>query len=52
MVSPAPAPIGFNVTPEQKLELMEYWLSVVKRKWVVLGLGLVVALVAGVLPIR
>ena len=49
MVSPAGAPVGFNVTPEQKLELMEYWLSVVKRKWVVLGLGLAVALVAGVI---
>jgi len=49
MVSPAGAPMGFNVTPEQKLELTEYWLSVVKRKWAILGLVLVVALVAAVI---
>jgi capsular exopolysaccharide synthesis family protein len=40
--------MGFTVTPEQKLELMEYWLSVLKRKWAILGLGLVVAMVAAV----
>lgn len=36
------------VTPEQKLELLEFWRSVVKRKWAVLALGLVVAVLAGV----
>ena len=41
-------PSGFSVTPEQKLELLEYWRSVLKRKWAILGLGMVVALVAAI----
>ena len=41
-------PSGFSVSPEQKLELLEYWRSVLKRKWAILGLGMVVALVAAI----
>ena len=45
----AMVPLGFSVTAEQKLELLEYWRSVSKRKWAILALGLVVALVAAIL---
>jgi capsular exopolysaccharide synthesis family protein len=40
-------PISLGVTEEQKLELLEYWRSITKRKWPILGLALVAALVAG-----
>ena len=46
---PLPAPAGLSVTPEQKLELLEYWRSITKRKWLILALSLVVALVAAVI---
>jgi len=48
MISPGVAPTSFNVTPEQKLELLEYWRSILKRKWAILALALVVAVVASV----
>jgi capsular exopolysaccharide synthesis family protein len=41
-----PAPI---VSAEQRLELLEYWRSITKRKWAILALVAVVALVAGVI---
>jgi polysaccharide biosynthesis transport protein len=41
-------PIG-GISAEQKLELLEYWRSVVKRKWAIIVLGLLVALVAAVI---
>lgn len=43
---PGPAPLGFNVTPEQRLELLEYWRSIVKRKWLILALVLAAVVVA------
>lgn len=43
-----PAGLG-GISAEQKLELLEYWRSLVKRKWAILALGLVVAVVAGVI---
>ncbi len=54
LLGPAAAPFGFVpaaplVTAEQKLELLEYWRSVTKRKWAILALGAMVALVAGVI---
>jgi len=45
---PAFAPLGLAVSQEQKLELLEYWRSITKRKWGILGLALMVALLAGV----
>lgn len=45
---PVFAPLGFSVSAEQKLELLEYWRSIVKRKWAILGLGFIVALLAAV----
>ncbi len=47
-VAPAPvfAPLGFSVTAEQKLELLEYWRSITKRKWAILGLAAIVAVLA------
>lgn len=45
---PVFAPLGFNVSAEQKLELLEYWRSIVKRKWAILGLALIVAVLAAV----
>lgn len=45
-----PEPLfGQGISAEQKLELLEYWRSITKRKWAILGLGLVVAAVAAVL---
>lgn len=38
----------FNVSAEQKLELLEYWRSIVKRRWMILGLVAMAALLAGV----
>ena len=46
---PAFAPVGLSVSAEQKLELLEYWRSITKRKWLILALSLVVALVAAVI---
>lgn len=40
-------PMSLGVSDEQKLELLEYWRSIQKRKWAILALGLVAALVAG-----
>jgi polysaccharide biosynthesis transport protein len=37
-----------TITAEQKLELLEYWRSITKRKWAILALGLVVAGLAAV----
>lgn len=47
MPQPAPfAPLSLGVSAEQKLELLEYWRSVTKRKWAILALALVVAVLA------
>ncbi len=45
---PAIAPANLSVSPEQKLELLEYWRSITKRKWLILALGMVAALLAAV----
>ena len=37
-----------GISAEQKLALLEYWRSVVKRRWAILALGLLVAVVAGI----
>lgn len=42
-----PSPL-VNISAEQKLELLEYWRSITKRKWPILALGLVVAGLAAV----
>ena len=39
---------GPAISAEQKLELLEYWRSVVKRKWAILALAGVVAVLAAV----
>ena len=44
----APPPVGLAVSAEQRLELLEYWRSITKRKWMILGLTIVVAIVAAV----
>ena len=44
----APMPQSVGISQEQKVELLEYWRSVVKRKWAILGLALAVAVLAGV----
>jgi capsular exopolysaccharide synthesis family protein len=44
--APAFAPLGLAVSAEQKLELLEYWRSITKRKWAILGLAVVVAVLA------
>lgn len=36
-----------GLSEESRLELLEYWRSVTKRKWMTLALGLVMAIVAG-----
>lgn len=47
VVQPLPfKPITLAVSDEQKLELLELWRSVLKRKWAILGLGLAAAAVA------
>ena len=46
--APAFAPLGFAVSQEQKQELLEYWRSITKRKWAILGLAAIVALLAAV----
>ena len=48
-MQPQMAPSGLGVTPEQKLELLEYWRSITKRKWAILSLGLMVAVLAAVI---
>jgi succinoglycan biosynthesis transport protein ExoP len=45
---PAFAPLGLGVSQEQKLELLEYWRSITKRKWAILGLAFIVAVLASV----
>jgi succinoglycan biosynthesis transport protein ExoP len=45
---PAFAPLGLAVSQEQKLELLEYWRSITKRKWAIMGLAAMVALLAAV----
>ncbi|MDP3293529.1 MAG: polysaccharide biosynthesis tyrosine autokinase [Nevskia sp.] len=40
-------PIGIQVSDEQKLELLEYWFSIKKRKWAILGFAAACAVVAG-----
>ncbi len=49
-VAPPPLFAG-TISEEQKLELLDYWRSVVKRKWAILALGVAVALVATVLAL-
>ncbi len=44
---PPPSPL-VTISAEQKLELLEYWRSITKRKWAILALGLVVAALAAV----
>ncbi|MDO6386043.1 polysaccharide biosynthesis tyrosine autokinase [Uliginosibacterium sp. 31-12] len=39
--------LGGGLSEESKLELLEYWRSITKRKWAILALGLVVAVLAG-----
>lgn len=46
-----PVPPLMSVSPEQKLELLEYWRSVVKRRWLILGLAAVAALLAAVVAL-
>ena len=41
------APVSLAVSEEQKLVLIEYWRSVAKRKWAILALAAVVAVLAG-----
>ena len=53
-LAPAPAPtpllafsaLGTRLSEESKLELLEYWRSISRRRWPILGLGLAVAVVA------
>jgi len=47
-LAPPPPVTTFGVSAEQKLELLEYWRSVIKRKWLILGLALAVAVLAAV----
>lgn len=46
--APSALPVSLAVSAEQRLELLEYWRSVTKRRWLVLGLAVAAALVAGV----
>ncbi len=48
--APQMAPAALvTISAEQKLELLEYWRSITKRKWAILALGLVVAALAAVI---
>lgn len=47
----APPPLFGSVSAEQKLELLEYWRSITKRKWAILGLALAVAVLAAVVSL-
>ena len=51
MQQPVFAPVSLSVTPEQKLELLEYWRSITKRKWLILGLALATAILAAVVAL-
>ncbi len=44
-----PSPALVTISAEQKLELLEYWRSITKRKWAILALGLAVAALAAVI---
>ena len=48
---PAQPPASLTVSPEQKLELLEYWRSITKRKWMILALVVVTALLATVVAL-
>lgn len=39
--------LSSGLSEEGRLELLEYWRSITKRKWAILALGLVVAVLAG-----
>jgi polysaccharide biosynthesis transport protein len=39
--------MGGGLSEESKLELLEYWHAVIRRKWAILGLGVLSAVVAG-----
>src|ERR1035437_7446147 len=39
----------FSHDVEEKLDIVEYWRSITKRKWAILALGLAVAMVAAVI---
>lgn len=41
-------PLQLGLSQEARLALMDYWRSVLKRKWAILALGLTLALLAGV----
>lgn len=45
---PQPVPLGLSVSAEQKLELLEYWRSIKKRRWLILALATVATLLAAV----
>lgn len=52
-LGPGAVPFGFApaaplVSAEQKLELLEYWRSILKRKWAILALAAVVSVLASV----
>jgi capsular exopolysaccharide synthesis family protein len=47
----APPPFFGGVSAEQKLELLEMWRSVVKRKWAILALALAVAVLAAIVSL-
>lgn len=46
-VPPAFAPLQLGLSEESKLVLVEYWRSILKRKWAILGLAVVLAFLAG-----
>ena len=45
------SPINFQVSEEQKLELLENWRSIRKRKWPILGLSFVAAVLAAAISL-
>lgn len=45
------SPISFQVSDDQKLELLEHWRSIRKRKWPILGLSLVASLLAAAISL-
>lgn len=46
---PAPPFVWNAMASERKLELLEYWRSITRRKWAILGLALAVAILAAVI---
>lgn len=44
-------PLGFTVSDEQKLELLELWRSISKRKWPILGLAAAAAVVVAAIAL-